>query len=117
MLTGSHGYRADYIEDLRRSYASGGPLERAFYLSPEVFAADLDRVWRRYWLFAGYDCEIDRAGDWMTWQVGHYTILLVRNKDNSVRAFHNTCRHRGARICAGEQGNAKLLVCPYHAWT
>ena len=41
----------------------------------------------------------------------------MRGRDGEVRAFHNVCRHRGARICNAGQGKAKLLVCPYHAWT
>ena len=47
MWTGSHGYRPEYVEVLRQAYSRGGPLERAFYLSPEVLNADIDRVWRR----------------------------------------------------------------------
>ena len=117
MWMGSHGYRPEYVEALRQAYARGGPLEGAFYLSPEILNADVERVWRRHWLYAAHDCEIAKPGDWLTWQVGNDTIVLVRNHDNTVRAFHNTCRHRGARICEGERGHAKLLVCPYHAWT
>jgi glycine betaine monooxygenase A len=117
MWMGSRGYRPEYVEALRQAYTHGGPLEREFYLSSEILNADIDRVWPRHWLYVGHDCVIARPGDWMTWQVGHDTIVVVRNKDNSVRAFHNTCRHRGARICEGERGNTKLFVCPYHAWT
>jgi hypothetical protein len=109
MWMGSRGYRPEHVEALQLAYTRGGPLEREFYLSPEILNADIDRVWRRHWLYAGHDCEIANPGDWLTWQVGNDTIVLVRNRDNTVRAFHNTCRHRGARICEGERGNSKLL--------
>lgn len=105
------------IDELRRAYRGDGPLERAFYTAPDIFAADIARIWRRHWLYAGHDCQIPDAGDWMTWSLGADQIVLVRDKDGKVRAFHNTCRHRGARICNALQGNSKSLVCPYHAWT
>ncbi|MGH6691841.1 MAG: aromatic ring-hydroxylating oxygenase subunit alpha, partial [Gammaproteobacteria bacterium] len=112
-----YAYEPDRIEALRESYRHGGPLPRAFYVTPEVFAADMDRIWRRYWLYAGHSCQIPAPGDWMTWAVGYDRVVLVRGKDGTVRAFHNTCRHRGSRVCMGERGHSKLLVCPYHAWT
>jgi glycine betaine catabolism A len=105
------------IEVLRSSYKRGGPLECAFYVSADVFNADLERIWRRHWLYAGHACQIPKSGDWMTWAPGADQIVLVRGKDSAVRAFHNTCRHRGARICGGEHGHGRMLVCPYHAWT
>lgn len=112
-------YRYDpaAVEALRAGYRHGGPLARPFYVSPEVFAADLDRIWRRHWLYAGHSALIPDAGNWFTWRVGDDQIIVVRGKDGAIRAFHNTCRHRGARICNAEAGTSKLLVCPYHAWT
>ena len=110
-------YDRERLESLRRGYVPGGPLPRAFYLAPEVFNADLERIWRRHWLYVAHDCQIPRAGDWLTWSLGHDAIILARGGDGLVRAFHNTCRHRGARICNAETGNSRLLVCPYHAWT
>jgi len=105
------------IASLASRYRSGGPLERAFYTAPEVFEADLDRIWRRYWLYAGHSCTIPNAGDWFTYDVGPYSVIVVRGKDGEVRAFHNTCRHRGARVCNAEHGHSRLIVCPYHAWS
>ena len=111
------GYDPSRIAALKGGYVSGGPLSRAFYTSAEVFNADLDRIWRRHWLYAGHACQIAKAGDWMTWNVGSDNIVVTRGNDGDVRAFHNTCRHRGARVCNGEHGNSRMLVCPYHAWT
>jgi Rieske 2Fe-2S family protein len=117
VLSRAYDYDAGRIAAQKRSYIPGRPLPRPFYTSSEVFNADLGRVWRRHWLYAGHDCQIPRAGDWFTWSVGHDQIVLVRGKDGQVRAFHNTCRHRGARVCSAEAGHSRLLVCPYHAWS
>ena len=113
----AYDYDPFHIAALRDAYRPGGPLQRAFYTSPAIHNADLDRIWRRHWLYAGHTCQIPNLGDWMTWSIGADQVLLVHGRDGVVRAFHNVCRHRGARICNAGQGNAKLFVCPYHAWT
>ena len=113
----AYEYDAGRIAALKAHYVHGGPLARAFYTANDVFNADLDRIWRRHWLYAGHACQIPNAGDWMTWDVGADRIVLTRGGDGDVRAFHNTCRHRGARICNAGHGHGRSFVCPYHAWT
>ncbi|MEA3173205.1 MAG: glycine betaine catabolism [Gammaproteobacteria bacterium] len=93
------------------------PLERGFYGGEEEHRLDLDLIWYREWLFVGHDCEVAKSGDYMTVQIGEYPILIVRDRDGSLHAFHNSCRHRGSRICSAEHGNSARLVCPYHQWT
>jgi glycine betaine catabolism A len=93
------------------------PLSRDFYTSPTDYQVELEALWYRDWLFVGHDCEIARAGDYLTVQIGDYQVLVVRDRAGNVRAFHNSCRHRGARICPQVHGNAPRLVCPYHQWS
>jgi Rieske 2Fe-2S family protein len=93
------------------------PLEQGFYGGEEEHRLDLDLIWYRDWLFVGHDCEVAKSGDYMTVQIGEYPILIVRDRDGSLHAFHNSCRHRGSRICSAEHGNSARLVCPYHQWT
>jgi len=92
-------------------------LDRDFYCSAEDFQTELALIWYRDWLFVGHDCEVLNPGNYFTVQIGEYPIIVVRDRDGSLRAFHNSCRHRGSRICASERGTAPRLVCPYHAWT
>ena len=49
--------------------------------------------------------------------IGRCPIVVVRGRDRVIRGFHNTCRHRGAQICADGHGRQVKLVCPYHKWT
>ncbi len=112
-----YDYDAERIEALCGTYRGAGPLPRPFYTSPEVFKADMDRIWRRHWLYAGHSCLIPQPGDWMTWAIGFDSVIFARGKDGELRAFHNTCRHRGARVCREEHGHGRAFVCPYHAWT
>ncbi len=95
----------------------GYTLAREFYVDPDIYSLDLESIFYRQWLFAGHDAELKQPGDYFTFQVGDYPILVVRARDGVIRAFHNTCRHRGSRICSAERGSAVRLVCPYHNWS
>ena len=108
--------RDDLLQRLRRRKAATA-LERDFYTSPADFQIDLDMIWYRDWLFVGHDCEVRNPGQYLTLQVGEYPVVVVRDREGGLRAFHNSCRHRGSRICAEEHGTAPRLVCPYHQWT
>jgi Rieske 2Fe-2S family protein len=92
-------------------------LERDFYVSPDDFQIDLEMIWYRDWLFVGHDCEVLNPGNFLTVQIGEYPVIVVRDREGGLRAFHNSCRHRGSRICSAEHGTAARLVCPYHQWT
>ncbi|MGO4834535.1 aromatic ring-hydroxylating dioxygenase subunit alpha, partial [Rhizobiaceae sp. 2RAB30] len=76
-----------------------------------------DLIWYRDWLFVGHDCEISKPGNFFTVQVGDYPVVLVRDREGKIRAFHNSCRHRGSRVCTTQKGLSARLVCPYHQWT
>lgn len=112
----AYRYDKERLAGLTAAYRHGGPLTRAFYTDAEVFQADMDRIWSRYWLYVGHACMLPNAGDWMTWRIGVDSVVVVRGRDGEIRAFHNTCRHRGARFCNGETGNARGFRCPYHGW-
>jgi len=88
-----------------------------FYTNPEVYKADIENIWKKNWLFAGYTFQIPKPGDYLTYQIGSESLIIIRGKDNQIRSFFNLCRHRGSRICNTETGHRSRLVCPYHGWT
>jgi len=92
-------------------------LPGRFYSDPAIFQQDMEHIWYRDWLFVGHDCEIPKAGNFFTLQLGAYPVVVVRGRDGVIRAFHNSCRHRGSRVCTTESGSKIRLVCPYHQWT
>lgn len=96
---------------------AGYSLERDLYCDDGVFAADLENVFYREWLFAAPSAALPKAGSYVTLQIGAYPVVVVRGNDGMVRAFHNVCRHRGQRLCAKDTGTTPKLVCPYHQWT
>lgn len=100
-----------------RNREPGSALTREFYTDQDIFSLDLDGIFYRDWLFVGHTCELPKTGSYFTLQIGAYPILLVRDADGLIRAFVNSCRHRGARVCPDQRGTAAKLVCPYHQWT
>jgi glycine betaine catabolism A len=88
------------------------------YTDPTIFALEQSRIFERHWFAAARAGELDAPGRFRTVQVGRESVLIVRGRDNQLRAFFNVCRHRGAKLCVEEEGEARRnLQCPYHAWT
>ena len=92
-------------------------LPADFYLRQDVFELDLEVLFRRQWLFVGVAADVPEAGDAITIDIGDTSVILVRGDDEVVRAFHNVCRHRGARLLEPGRSTVGKLVCPYHQWT
>ncbi|WP_367193823.1 SRPBCC family protein [Amorphus sp. 3PC139-8] len=111
-----HHVRDDMLHRITARHP-GFTLDRPFYIDPDFFQADLELVWYQEWLFVGHECELSRPGAFFTVQIGAYPIILVRDREGNIRAFHNSCRHRGSRVCASQRGTSARLVCPYHQWT
>ncbi|MCY1294103.1 3-phenylpropionate/cinnamic acid dioxygenase subunit alpha [compost metagenome] len=109
--------RHERLEKLLDSQVLGETLDQEFYTDDELFQLEMSAIWHREWLFAGMSCEIKTAGSWFKVDVGAASVVIMRGRDGDIRAFHNTCRHRGSRICLTDKGKSRNLVCPYHQWT
>src|SRR5262245_33537018 len=105
------------LAELIASRRAGYSLPRDFYSSELVYRAELDRIWRRGWLFAGHTCEIPNAGDCFTLSMDADSMIIIRDDGGDIHALWNVCRHRGTQICSEPQGRVGRLVCPYHQWT
>jgi Rieske 2Fe-2S family protein len=92
-------------------------LPGEFYTDPALFSAELEAIHYREWLFIAHTAELPGTGSFVTAQIGAYPILLVRDSAGVIRGFHNSCRHRGSRVCTAAKGSTPRLVCPYHQWT
>jgi Rieske 2Fe-2S family protein len=93
-------------------------LAAAWYFDPAHYRHELERIWYRQWIYACRAADLAGARSFRTLTVGDQSILLARGEDGVARAFHNTCRHRGAALCRETEGRfpAAGIVCPYHAW-
>lgn len=87
------------------------------YFSEELLELEKEELFRKHWQLACHVSDIPEPGDFLTFDVGEERAVVVRGGDDTVRGFHNLCRHRGSRVVAEERGHCKsALVCPYHGW-
>ena len=87
------------------------------YTDPEFLALENEYLWRKSWLYALHSDELPRAGSYRMWRRTGVPIIITRGKDNVIRAFYNTCAHRGAPLVESEQGDTQGFFCRYHGWT
>ncbi|MBJ7537510.1 aromatic ring-hydroxylating oxygenase subunit alpha [Marinomonas transparens] len=105
------------MADLLEKRPSNHSLDAPLYNDPHMFRADMEEIFQKEWLFVGMTSEIPKKGDYFTVEVGQNPVLVVRDGEGNVNAFHNTCSHRGSLICTEHRGKVANLVCPYHQWT
>ncbi|MET0986068.1 MAG: aromatic ring-hydroxylating dioxygenase subunit alpha, partial [Steroidobacteraceae bacterium] len=87
------------------------------YVDPEFYRLEQQHLWTNTWLLAGHADELPEVGSYKLWREIGQPILLVRGRDRRVRAFYNTCQHRGAPVVRDKRGTARNLRCQYHSWT
>lgn len=93
-------------------------LGREFYVLPEIFRNEQERIFLERWICAGRVELIPDPGDYFVRNVDTESVIVLRDRSGEVRAFHNVCRHRGTRICEELAGRfSSNIRCPYHAWT
>jgi len=86
------------------------------YTSAAFYAREVERIWKKVWNFLGSAEHIPHAGDYCTLTFAGVPLIILRDQEGQLRAYVNSCRHRGSALLQGE-GNCKRIVCPYHSWT
>ena len=87
------------------------------YVDKEFLALERERMWKRAWLFAGHTDQLPNPGSWFLTRNTGSPILVVRDLQGEVRAFYNTCQHRGAPLVKEDEGESRGFVCGYHGWS
>ncbi|MBN9429491.1 MAG: aromatic ring-hydroxylating dioxygenase subunit alpha [Burkholderiales bacterium] len=91
-------------------------LPGEIYTSPEIYAQEMQEYFFKEWLFVGRAEQFGKPGDYRALRLLGRPVLIARNKEGAIHAFHNMCLHRGVEVADGE-GNARSFKCPYHGWT
>lgn len=92
------------------------PVDR--YVTQERFDAEMEKVWPKTWQWACREEHIPETGDYYIYEIGPYSVIVVRQRDGGIKSFINSCLHRGTKFRTGEGvGHGQQLRCPYHGWT
>jgi phenylpropionate dioxygenase-like ring-hydroxylating dioxygenase large terminal subunit len=116
MRATSDGDRREMVRALIASQRPRHSLDQPFYGDPELFDLDRELLVEHHWQFAGLECEVPDPGCFITVEIGRSSIIICRDRDGRLRAFFNSCRHRGSIVCDAQRGNRSHFSCPYHHW-
>jgi Rieske 2Fe-2S family protein len=94
-------------------------LPARWYFDPDHYQRELEAIWYRDWVCVGRAEALQRPGDYFTARIGTQNVILTRGSDGELRAWYNTCRHRGSILCRKDSGRFAngRIICPYHTWT
>jgi len=103
----------DRLEPNQAAYA----LPAWVYSHPEMTRLELERILRPSWQLVTHISALKKTGDFATLDLGPDAAFVIRDRDGTIRGFHNVCRHRGARLLDGSGSCPVSLTCPYHGWS
>jgi len=93
-------------------------VHRDVYLDPELYELEVERLWRRSWIYFAHDSQVPKANDYFTADIAGRPLLLVRGSDDQLRVLMNRCSHKGTKVVGATSGNCRgQLRCPYHGFT
>lgn len=94
-----------------------GLISPRLFADEEIYERELRAIFDRSWLFLAHESQLAKPGDFFTAYMGENPVVVVRQRDGSLKALLNSCRHRGMRVCRADGGNARSFMCSYHGWT
>ena len=89
---------------------------RLVFWDEQVYRQEIERIFARTWQFLTHESLIPKNGDFVTAYIAEDAVIVSRQKDGTIRAFLNSCTHRGNTVCHADSGNARGFVCSYHGW-
>jgi phenylpropionate dioxygenase-like ring-hydroxylating dioxygenase large terminal subunit len=99
-------------------YLGSEDIDYARYTSPEMFKLEMENLWPKVWQWVCREEHIPQPGDYITYDIGPYSFLIARTETGEIKAYYNSCLHRGTQLRESEtQGSASEFKCPFHGWT
>jgi benzoate/toluate 1,2-dioxygenase alpha subunit len=91
-------------------------VDRRIFSDPEIFELEMDRIFKRVWVFLGHESQVKNPGDFITTWIGKVPVVVNRKPSGEIGALVNSCAHRGAMVTRAAKGNSAAFACPYHGW-
>ena len=108
---------AGYTSAELREMVQPDRVHRAIYTDPAIFEIEMEKIFRRVWLYVGHESLVPNPGDYYCTHLARQPVVLSRHKDDGICVLFNRCGHRGAKVLNRERGNAKVFTCMYHGWS
>ena len=105
-----------YYDGVRRPLHLAETLPGWAYTSERFYQREMERIFTKTWIYVGRVERIPNAGDYFTLDFATTPVIVTRDRTGDVRAFSNSCRHRGSQLVDGE-GNCSAFKCFYHNWS
>ena len=91
-------------------------VDRSIYTRPEIFEAEMDRVFGRVWVYLCHESQVRDFGDYYATDIGRQPVFVIRQENGELGAFINACAHRGAILTPRRRGNMQTIACRFHGW-
>src|ERR1700684_4412122 len=115
-----HGLKDNVLKLSDRSFSADAThsytLPPDYYYDPQLYEREREEIFFRNWQYVGHADQLRQPGDYIVGAILDQKIIVVRTEQGDLKAFYNICSHRG-HLLASANGNARKLVCPFHAWT
>jgi nitrite reductase/ring-hydroxylating ferredoxin subunit len=94
-----------------------GLLPQWVVTDPEIYELELEKIFGHVWQFLAHESELKEPGSYVTRWMVNDPVLLVKTNSGKLKAFLNSCSHRGTQLCTADYGQKKTFTCPYHGWS
>ena len=91
-------------------------VDRGIYTQPEIFVAEMERVFGHVWVYLCHESQVANFGDYYATDIGQQPVFVIRQENGALGAFINACAHRGAILTPRRRGNMKTIACRFHGW-
>ena len=104
------------FSDLDALYSPDSKVATAMYEDPDLFAQEMEKIFKRTWVWIAHESEFPDKGSFRLSNVGLEPVIVVRDRKGVIHCLVNRCRHRAATVCEVKQGKTASFQCPYHGW-
>lgn len=104
------------FSDLDALYSDDAKIATAMYEDPDLFKEEMEKIFKRTWVWVAHESEFPDKGSFKLSQVGLDSVIVVRDRKGVIHVMINRCRHRAATVCEVKKGKTSSFQCPYHGW-